>query len=127
MHKQTANRTEVFTMLCAWEAINDWTLTDPSRNEPDWDTLRQGVGSLELRDACFPAGFWIEAVADKVVELSATPYPFDCMSWDWDAVPMILDMCRNQDGEIVVLDPAQYPNIEQTAKAVLAKLEECHA
>lgn len=104
---------EVEAALCVWEYLNDVTLLDPSRQDPQWVALRESVGSVELRHASIEIGIWALKVYDLCTERD--PSFFDGLAYDWEVVPAIVDRCRDEDGLPLI---HSLPSVEATAMHV---------
>lgn len=104
---------QVEAALCVWEYLNDVTLLDLSREDPQWVELRESVGSVELRHASIEIGIWALKVYDACTERD--PSFFDGLAYDWEIIPAIVDRCRDADGDPVIRD---FPPVEATAMHV---------
>lgn len=99
--------------LCVWECINDWTLSDSPRD--DWKALRDNVGSVELRHWSIELGTWCLAVYDACTKHDSDF--FDGIAYDWEVIPMILDMIAIPDGAQTTAGIV-LPDVTQTASLV---------
>ena len=109
---------EMEAALCIWEWINDVTLSDTDQKIDVWATYREGVGCMELRSASsnIYAGWLL-----KVYDICQTAgEPFDCMSYDWDVVPLIMEHCLHDGHPAASGDTL--PDPRATAITVLAKI-----
>ena len=100
-HPGSFTHLEMEAALCVWECINEWTL---NTGRADWIELRDGVGSVEMRHQSIVLGQWVL----KVYDICTVDDPdfFDAMPYDWEVVPMILDLARDGDGAPVIYEPA---------------------
>lgn len=103
---------EVEAALCVWEYLNDVTLLDPSRQDPQWVELREDVGSVALRHASIEIGKWALKVYDVCTRHD--PSFFDGLAYDWEVIPAIVACCRGLDGRPAIHEGC-FPSVEATA------------
>lgn len=106
---------EVEAALCVWEYLNDVTLLDQSRQDPQWVELREDVGSVALRHASIEIGKWALKVYDVCTRHD--PSFFDGLAYDWEVIPAMVDRCRGLDGRPAIHEGC-FPSIEATASHV---------
>lgn len=87
---------EMEAALCVWEWINDVTLDDTPQNIKEWVTLREGVGSVELRHQSIVLGKWCLKIYDLLTKQERDF--FDSMAYDWEVIPMMLRNANDPSG-----------------------------
>ncbi len=114
--EDTYSHLELEAALCVWECLNDWTILDEKRLRPDWNELREGVGSVELRHQSIALGKWCLSVYDIVTATNRDF--FDGYAYDWEVIPLILDFARDAEGFPVIYSHA-FPDASITAQHVI--------
>lgn len=99
------------TALCIWE----WMLD--CRDKMPFDKLFTDHGTSAMRCFAIDMTPWVSAVYLRCIE--GDELLFDSHSFDWDVVPSIVDHCSNESGPILA---APYPDIDETARRVIAAL-----
>lgn len=87
---------EMEAALCVWEWINDVTLDDTPQMIEEWVTLREGVGSVELRHQSIVLGKWCLKIYDLLTKQDGSF--FEAMAYDWEVIPMMMRYASDPAG-----------------------------
>lgn len=109
---RTFTFTQVETILCVWECIDDWTLNRSDKQ--DWKALREAVGTTEMRLQSIELASWCERI--YLLCRKKDDLIFDAYAFDWEVIPAILEHACDADGPIV--DKSSLPPVVDVAVKV---------
>ncbi|EFO30117.1 hypothetical protein TRICHSKD4_3692 [Roseibium sp. TrichSKD4] len=105
---------EMEAALCVWEWINEVTLLDHETKSPEWITLRENLGSIELRHKSMDLGKWCLKVFDICTKDDQDI--FEGHPYDFEVIPAIMSFVEVETHDYTTPAP------EQVAPKLLKKL-----